>query len=306
VVIVRSGLFAICGSSLLSLLPLLAKQELGLDSIGFGLLLGSFGFGAIISGIAILPKLRPRASVEFLITGSIGLLALVIFTMGYMKDFGILCVVMGTGGVAYTTILSTLYTAGMKSAPKWIGARVLAVYLLILNGGLAVGSVIWGTIAFVLGIPIALSISSVALAATIIVRKRYRATFVNDLNFTPAGVDYWSLPPQLSTSHLKSDGQALITVEYRIDPKSTDEFERTMRQLGVILKSEGFAYWELFQDPADNSRYIEIRIAETWTEHMRQHERVTKNVQIMEDKVRALVKDGTQPIVSHYIGKTMT
>ncbi len=306
VVIVRSGLFAICGSSLLSLLPLLAKQELGLDSIGFGLLLGSFGFGAIISGIAILPKLRPRASVEFLITGSIGLLALVIFTMGYVKDFGILCVVMGTGGVAYTTILSTLYTAGMKSAPKWIGARVLAVYLLILNGGLAVGSVIWGTIAFVLGIPIALSISSVALAATIIVRKRYRATFVNDLNFTPAGVDYWSLPPQLSTSHLKSDGQALITVEYRIDPKSTDEFERTMRQLGVILKSEGFAYWELFQDPADNSRYIEIRIAETWTEHMRQHERVTKNVQIMEDKVRALVKDGTQPIVSHYIGKTMT
>jgi MFS family permease/quinol monooxygenase YgiN len=306
VVIVRSGLFAICGSSLLSLLPLLAKQELGLDSIGFGLLLGSFGFGAIISGIAILPKLRPRASVEFLITGSIGLLALVIFTMGYVKDFGILCVVMGTGGVAYTTILSTLYTAGMKSAPKWIGARVLAVYLLILNGGLAVGSVIWGTIAFVVGIPIALSISSVALAATIIVRKRYRATFVNDLNFTPAGVDYWSLPPQLSTSHLKSDGQALITVEYRIDPKSTDEFERTMRQLGVILKSEGFAYWELFQDPADNSRYIEIRIAETWTEHMRQHERVTKNVQIMEDKVRALVKDGTRPIVSHYIGKTMT
>ena len=306
VVIVRSGLFAICGSSLLSLLPLLAKQELGLDSIGFGLLLGSFGFGAIISGIAILPKLRPRASVEFLITGSIGLLALVIFTMGYVKDFGILCVVMGTGGVAYTTILSTLYTAGMKSAPKWIGARVLAVYLLILNGGLAVGSVIWGTIAFVVGIPIALSISSVALAATIIVRKRYRATFVNDLNFTPAGVDYWSLPPQLSTSPLKSDGQALITVEYRIDPKSTDEFERTMRQLGVILKSEGFAYWELFQDPADNSRYIEIRIAETWTEHMRQHERVTKNVQIMEDKVRALVKDGTRPIVSHYIGKTMT
>jgi MFS family permease len=306
VIIVRSGLFAICGSSLLSLLPLLAKQELGLDSIGFGLLLGSFGFGAIISGIAILPKLRPRASVEFLITGSIGLLALVIFTMGYVKDFGILCVVMGTGGVAYTTILSTLYTAGMKSAPKWIGARVLAVYLLILNGGLAVGSVIWGTIAFVVGIPIALSISSVALAATIIVRKRYRATFVNDLNFTPAGVDYWSLPPQLSTSPLKSDGQALITVEYRIDPKSTDEFERTMRQLGVILKSEGFAYWELFQDPADNSRYIEIRIAETWTEHMRQHERVTKNVQIMEDKVRALVKDGTQPIVSHYIGKTTT
>jgi len=50
--------------ALLSLLPLLAKQELGLDSTGFGLLLGSFGVGAIIGGIVILPRLRPKASVE--------------------------------------------------------------------------------------------------------------------------------------------------------------------------------------------------------------------------------------------------
>jgi hypothetical protein len=44
------------------------------------------------------------------------------------------------------------------------------------------------------------------------------------------------------------------------------------------------AYWELFQDQADIGHYIEIRIAETWTENMCQHEPVTKNIQIMEDK----------------------
>ena len=52
-----------------------------------------------------------------------------------------------------------------------------------------------------------------------------------------------------------------------------------------ILKSEGMAYWELFQDLADIGHYIEIRIADTWTDHMRQHERVTKNVQLMEIKI---------------------
>ena len=66
------------------------------------------------------------------------------------------------------------------------------------------------------------------------------------------------------------------------------------------------AYWELFQDPADIGHYLEIRIADTWTEHMRQHERVTKNVQLMEDDIRALLKDGPQPIVSHYIGKVLS
>ncbi len=239
VVIVRAGLFAICGSSLLSLLPLLAKQELGLDSIGFGLLLGSFGIGAIISGIGILPKLRSKASAESILNCSIGLLAIVIFAMGYVQDFGVICIMMGIGGVSYTAILSTLYTTGMKTAPKWIGARVLAVYLLILNGGLAVGSVIWGTMSIIFGIPIALSLSSFALAATtIVVGKRYKTTSIDDLDFTPAGSDYWSIPHQLSANPPKGDGQALITIEYTIESKITDEFVQSVHELGHILKSE--------------------------------------------------------------------
>jgi hypothetical protein len=82
-----------------------------------------------------------------------------------------------------------------------------------------------------------------------------------------------------------------------------DEFVRAMHELGHTLKSEGLSYWSLFQDPVDLTHFIEIRIAETWTEHMRQHERVTKNVQIVEDKIRSLVQYGTKPIVSHYISK---
>ncbi|HEX5185623.1 MAG TPA: MFS transporter, partial [Nitrososphaeraceae archaeon] len=176
VLIIRAGLFTLCSSALLSLLPILAKHDLGLDSTGFGLLLGSFSVGAIIGGIVILPKLRSKVSVESLITGSIGILAIVIFAMGYLRDFAIICIIMALGGIAYITIISKFYTIGIKSAPKWIGARVLAVYLLILNGGLAVGSVIWGTMASILGISITLSIASLALAATILAKKRYNIT----------------------------------------------------------------------------------------------------------------------------------
>ena len=57
VLIIRAGLFTLCSSALLSLLPFLAKHELGLDSTGFGLLLGSFGMGAIVGGIVILPAI---------------------------------------------------------------------------------------------------------------------------------------------------------------------------------------------------------------------------------------------------------
>jgi MFS family permease len=304
VLIVRAGLFTLCSSALLSLLPLLAKHQLGLDSTGFGLLLGSFGMGAIIGGIVILPRLRPKASVESLITGSIALLAIVTFTIGYVRDFDILCLVMGLGGAAYITILSKFYTIGIKSAPRWIGARVLAVYLLILNGGLVVGSVIWGTVANTFGIPDTLLVSSLTLGATIIAKKRYSSNLLEDLDFTPAS-DHWSLPPQYLVDPSQNDSQALITIEYnKIDPQLADEFEQNVRELGRILKSEGMAYWELFQDPSDIGHYIEIRIADTWTDHMRQHEYVTKNVQFIENKIRALIKDSPQPIISHYIGKS--
>jgi MFS family permease len=304
VLIVRAGLFTLCSSALLSLLPYLAKHELGLDSTGFGLLLGSFGMGAIVGGIAILPRLRPKASVESLITGSIALLAFVTFIIGYAQDFRILCIIMSLGGAAYITILSTFYTIGAKSAPIWIGARVLAIYLLILNGGLAIGSVLWGTVANVFGIQITLSAASLALAATIIAKKRYSSTLLDDLDFTAVS-DHWSLPPQSSIDPSQYENQALITIEYKgIDPGLSDEFEHSINELGILLKSEGMAYWELFQDPVDSGHYIEIRIADTWTDHMRQHENVTKNVQVMEDRIRALIKDCPPPIISHYIGKS--
>ena len=304
VLIVRVGLFTLCSSALLSLLPLLAKHELGLDSIGFGLLLGSFGAGAIIGGIVILPRLQHKASVESLITISIALLAIVTLTMGYVRVFDLACMVMGLGGIAYITILSKFYTIGIKSAPKWIGARVLAVYLLILNGGLVVGSVLWGAVANTFGIPLTLLVASLALAATIIARKPYSSELLDDLDFTPAS-DHWSLPPQSSIDLKQDDNRALVTIEYKnIDPKLSHGFERSIHELGRILKSEGMAYWELFQDPSDISHYIEIRIADTWTDHMRQHENVTKNVQDMENRILELIKDCPRPTILHYIGKS--
>ena len=303
ILIVRSGLFTLCSSALLSLLPFLVKHELGLDSIGFGLLLGSFGMGAVFGGIAILPKLRSMVSAESLISCSILLLALVMFLVGFVPNFNLLCIIMLLGGMAYITILSEFYTIGMKSAPKWIGSRVLAVYLLILNGGLAIGSIIWGIISNIFSIHIALAVASLALATTVLAKKRYNSTLLDDFDFTPA-IDHWSLPPQFSIDS-ESDSQALIIIEYnKIDPKLSREFEKDIYELGRILKSEGMAYWELFQDPLDFGHYIEIRIADTWTDHLRHHERVTKSVKVMEDKIRILIKDCPPPVVSHYLGKS--
>ncbi len=63
-------------------------------------------------------------------------------------------------------------------------------------------------------------------------------------------------------------------------------------------------YLELLQDPSDFGYYAEIPIADTWTDHKRHHERVIKNVQDIENRIRTLIKDGPQPVTSHYIVKS--
>ena len=222
VLIVRAGLFVICGSAILSLLPVLAKHVLGLSSTGFGLLLGAFGAGGVVGGLVILPKLRQMISVESLITGSTVLLALSVFLMAVVREFSLICIVMGLGGVAWITIFSNLYVTGLKSAPKWIGARILAVYLLIINGGLAIGSVIWGLIANLSGISITLMLASLALVASILARRWYKTTVVNDLDLTPSM--HWPLP-QLATRVSPDDGPVLVQIEYLIDISKSNEFK---------------------------------------------------------------------------------
>ena len=100
-----------------------------------------------------------------------------------------------------------------------------------------------------------------AFTSTIIAKKRYSSTLLDDLDFIPVS-DHWSLPPQSSIDPSQYENRALITIEYnKINPNLSDKFEHNIHELGRLLKSEGMAYWELFQDPADTSHYIEIRIA---------------------------------------------
>src|SRR5258707_2396983 len=73
-VLIRTGAFSIAASSLLALLPLIARHcQYG--ATGYGLLLGSFGLGAL-AGAAVLPRLRTRLPVYGVAAPAIVLFAL--------------------------------------------------------------------------------------------------------------------------------------------------------------------------------------------------------------------------------------
>jgi len=83
--------------------------------------------------------------------------------------------------------LACLNVAAQTMSPSFLRARTLSVYLLVLQGGMAIGSALWGAVANRLGVPTALMWSALAMVAGLVAVRRYRLTS-NDLALAPAVV----------------------------------------------------------------------------------------------------------------------
>jgi MFS family permease len=121
-VLVRTAVFISCGSALWALLPLVARQEMGLSAMGYGVLLGSIGVGAIV-GTALLARLRQRWVVDLLVAGATVVFAAVTLTVACVRDLVWLCTALLAGGMAWTTLLSSLTATAQLALPSWVRAR---------------------------------------------------------------------------------------------------------------------------------------------------------------------------------------
>jgi len=97
--------------------------------------------------------------------------------------------------------------------------------------------------------------------------------------------------------------QPLVTVEYRINADSRDAFLAALERLGYERRRDGAYAWGVFEDAADEGRFLETFLVESWLEHLRQHERVTNADRILQSAVHRYHVEGA-PKVTHFIAAT--
>lgn len=168
-VLIRTGAFSLAASSLLALLPVIARQH---GATGYGLLLGAFGLGAL-AGAAVLPRLRIRYSVDGVVAAAIVLFAIMTFAAGRVHTFHWLVLVLFAAGTGWIAILACLNVAAQTMSPPWMRARALSMYLLVLQGGMALGSAAWGALATKYSVPTTMLCSGAALILGLITVRRY-------------------------------------------------------------------------------------------------------------------------------------
>src|SRR5438132_1489107 len=300
-VLIRSGVFIICASGLWALLPQQARRHLGLGSFGYGVLLGCIGFGALV-GTWLLPNLRKRLSTNQLVAAGSVVFGLATMSLAYVHSFVVLTASLAGGGIAWIVVLSNLNVSAQTVTPSWVRARVMAVYLLVFMGGLALGSAVWGFVAARAGVSVALMFAAIGLFVGPAAAWRYRLAGNTNLPLTPSL--HWPEPIVLIDAEV-TEGPAVTIVEYRINPKTADEFLQAMKEMKRIRQRDGAIRWNLLRDTADPQRYLESCVTESWADHLRQHERITAKDRETEERAQAFHLGPNPPKATHLIAEEM-
>ncbi|MDQ3828882.1 MAG: MFS transporter, partial [Candidatus Tectomicrobia bacterium] len=266
---------------------------------GYGVLLGCLGIGAIV-GTVILPKVRRRVAVDVHVAGATIVFVAAALALAYLRGFGALCAALVAGGMAWTTLMSSLSATAQLALPSWVRARGLAMYAFVFMGGLAAGSALWGVVAARFGISAALACATLGLVVGLTVMTRYRLGIGEALDLTPS--KHWP-EPAVVIAPQPEEGPVLVLVEYRIDPRRAHEFALAMRDVRLERLRDGASHWGLFRDPANPVRYVEAFTVASWVEHLRQHERVTMADRAAEARAYAFHIGETPLVISHLVAE---
>ncbi len=296
VILMRAFIFIFFAASVWALLPLVAERQLHLGSGGYGLLLGSVGVGAV-AGAAVLPRLRSRLAAGGILTaGSLGL-AVVTLILGFVHVAAVVAAALVVGGLAWILALSTLNSLYQLTLPGWVKARGMAFYLVVFQGGNAVGSAVLGLSAEHLGLSPTLLISALALALGPLAGLRYKFQSIPPRDLLPAGD--WP-EPHLADAGAPS-GPVLVTIDYYPREGLAGQMLAELRDARFSRRRTGGSSWRVWRDAADPGHIQERFVVASWDEHLRQGERVTRRDQQRLDSIRAMSRPDQPPKTTHWV-----
>jgi MFS family permease len=295
VILARAALFIFFASAVWALLPLTARSVLHLGSGGYGLLLGSVGIGAV-AGAGLLPRLRTRLSPDAMLAAGSAGLAAVTLLLAWARIAAVAGVALVIGGACWIVVLSTLNSLYQLSLARWIKARGMSFYLMVFQGGNAVGSAVMGIAAAHVGLSPTLTIAAAGLALGPLAALKWRFRPIPPEDLLPAG----DMPAPDLASDQTPEGPVLVGVEYWARPGHEDELLAALEDTRFSRRRTGATRWRAWQDVSEPRRILEQFIVASWDEHLRQRGRRTKRDQARLDRLREMTDPDHPVTVTHW------
>jgi len=296
--IVRNFSFSFCASALWALMPLVARDQLGLGAGGYGTLMASFGAGAIVGALAI-PQQMSRRSLNSIVTSGVVLWAVAATLVAVTSLLALAIIGAAAAGAAWVTVLSSLAAGTQSVAPAWVRARAVATNLVTNQASLAFGSILWGFVASHFSTPIALGASVVAMALLLALNRRTRVAFADEADVTPGAT-----LPDLSIPMMPApeDGPVLIQIEYRIASENQPAFLKAIHKIEATRRRNGAGSWRVFRDLEQEGRFVERFVIDSFAEYTRLRTRMTQTDRRLQESAEQFQQPDVPIRTSRYIG----
>jgi MFS family permease len=292
----RSAGFFLFASAYWALLPLVARSQIASGPQLYGILLGVIGASAVAGALA-LPWLRTRLDADWLMAaGTLGTAAaLALYAVA--REPVVALVASALAGVSWIAAVATLSMSAQMALPDWVRGRGLALFTTVFFGCITLGSAIWGELAAIAGLSAAQWIAAAGAALAIPLTWRWKLLTGAGVDLTPSM--HWPTP--ITTGAIDHDrGPVLVTVEYRIRPQDRAAFLQGLAKLEPARRRDGAYAWGIFEDAAEQGRFVETFLVDSWLEHLRQHERVTNDDRRAQEAIERF-NVGGEPKITHFI-----
>jgi MFS family permease len=286
-VMVRAALFVVPAAALWALLPLVASDRLHTDASGYGLLLAALGLGAVL-GAFVLPRMRRHLSTNRMLFASSVAYAGTLIALALVRNLALAMLALVPAGVGWIAMMSGINAAMQLYLPGWVRARALAAFLIVMSGGQAIGSVLWGVLADRLGLVVTFLAAGVLLTAGAATIRWWPMIDTARLDRDPA--IYWPEP------HLDIDPDCdqpvRVELTYLVRPERQDEFLDAMRWVRRSRLRTGANSWDLYRAGEEPDTFVETYTVPSWEEHLRQHGgRLTGEDQAREEYAMSLAAE---------------
>jgi MFS family permease len=293
--LVRATAFFTFASAYWALLPLVARERIAGGPELYGLLLGVIGLGAIVGALA-LRRIRARLGSDLTVAvGSISTaLAIVLFGLARTPVMALLASLIA--GASWVTVLATLNLSAQMALPDWVRGRGLAIYIMVFFGAMSVGSALWGQLAARAGLLNAHWIAAGTMLLAVALTWRWKLHHSLAVDLSPSL--HWPVPQALQL-HDAGDGPVMVTVDYSVPEENRLAFMSAIDRLSHERRRDGAYAWAIYQEAGRPGRILETFYLESWAEHLRQHERVTKADRELQLAIHHLTQG--KPVVTHFI-----
>jgi MFS family permease len=304
--LLRAFTFTFFFSSIWALLAVVARNDLHQGALGYGILNGSLGVGAVVAAFN-LSRVRRRFSTDRIIAASTFYTVFTLVVLARIHQPSAIIPALIVAGFCWTSTMASLNTSVQVSVPAWVQARALGTYIMTFQGGLALGSVLWGSIAQRWSTPVSLLCAAAGFAASFPFVRHFRILRGGIPDTTPH--TYKKAAPELAPfpeAHPDEGdpvhaGPVRISIDYRISVENYAEFTRLIHQLRGIRLRDGALRWGIYRDAADPWHLNETFIMESWLDYLRSRERMTAADERIRKQVFGLHHGPEPPRISYQV-----